>query len=176
MCRSHIRAVISRSPTRHKEAVIIASDVNVVSLVGRLTKDVELRTTPSGMEVASVRLAFSSSKKVGDRWEDKSNFIDVTLSGGTAEAAAQYVHKGSQVAVQGRLDFQEWKADDGTARSKHAIIADRFQFLGSKGDASADPGDRGGDRYEEPPSDVTPRASAAKKDEASRTDDDPIPF
>ena len=114
----------------------MASDVNVVALVGRLTKDVELRTTAGGTTVATVRLAYTTNRKDGQgNYTDVSNFVDVTLWGATAEAAARYVHKGSQVAVQGRLEYQEWKNDNGDTRSKHVVQADRFEFLGSKSDS-----------------------------------------
>lgn len=158
-------------------------DVNSVTLVGRLTRDVELRALPSGTDVCTLRLAFSTSKKnphTGD-FEDKSNYIDVTIFGRQAASAARYLSKGRPVAVQGRLEWREWQDKDGGKRQSIEVVADHVQFLSDGqqreqsfsqtggGDIPSDPGfgvpTSGGESFGVPPSGGRPM-----------DDDDSIPF
>jgi single-strand DNA-binding protein len=112
------------------------SNINRVVLVGNLTKDPELRHTPSGTPVCKLRLAVNTRQKdpqTGE-WGDKPNYFDVTVWGNQAESCAQFLSKGRPVAVDGRLDWREWDAQDGTKRQAVEIIADTVQFLGSRGE------------------------------------------
>lgn len=104
---------------------------NCVILVGNLTRDVELRYLQSGTAVADIGLAVNERVKKGNDWVDEANFFDVTLFGKTAEIAAQYLNRGSNVLVSGRLKFEQWEKD-GQKRSKVKVIADKMQMLGSK--------------------------------------------
>lgn len=100
--------------------------MNSVALVGRLTRDPELRRS-EGEErrsVCELRLAVSN----GD--EKAPMYIDVATFGRQAEACARYLARGREVAVEGRLVHREWKAQDGSKRSKHSVTG-RVQFLGS---------------------------------------------
>lgn len=117
------------------------ADMNTVNLIGRLTRDPELRNLPSGTTLCEIRLAFSTTRKnnASGEWEEKSNFVDVTAFSGMGEAIHRYMSKGSQVAVTGRLDFQEWEKD-GAKRSKLVIIASAVQFVGGKGSSDGDSG------------------------------------
>jgi single-strand DNA-binding protein len=110
----------------------MAENVNRVVLTGNLTRDPELRTTPSGTSVAKLRVAVNSRRKSasGD-WEDKPNFLDVIAWGARSEAAAEHLAKGSPVAVDGRLDWREWETSEGSKRQSVEIVADSIQFLGS---------------------------------------------
>jgi single-strand DNA-binding protein len=120
-------------------------DVNVITLVGRLTRDPELRHTPSGTSICSLRLAFSTSRKdAAGAWTDKSNYVDVTVWGNQGEACANNLAKGRQVCVKGRLEWREWDAQDGTKRQAHEIVAEQVQFLGSKDGAQGGGGSGGG--------------------------------
>jgi single-strand DNA-binding protein len=118
--------------------------MNSVNLIGRLTKDPELRYTPNGNAVCTLRLAVTRRKRNGD--DQGAVFIDVVSFGTRAEAVAEHMTKGRQVAVSGRLEYQEWKAQDGSPRSRHEVIAEQVQFLGSrpadsdKSDSEADYG------------------------------------
>jgi single-strand DNA-binding protein len=113
----------------------MAKDLNRVTLTCRLTRDPELRHTPSGTAVAKLRVAFTTrAKDEGGEWGEKSNFIDVTVFGQQGETAATYLEKGRRIGVDGRLEFDEWEGQDGTKRSKHEIIADTVAFLDSRGD------------------------------------------
>lgn len=109
----------------------MASDLNRVTLVGRMTRDAEVRHTQSGDPVISMRLAFSTRTKSGDNWEDRSNFIDVTHFA-RSEKLAEYLVKGKQVAVDGRLSWREWTDKEGGKRQSVEVIASEVQLLGGK--------------------------------------------
>src|SRR5664280_3870785 len=113
------------------------NNINRVVLTGNLTRDPELRSLPSGTAVCSLRVACNTRRKSSDgEWVDKPNFFDVTVWGGQGESVARYLSKGRPVAVDGRLEWREWEAQDGTKRQAVDIIADSVQFLGSPNDTS----------------------------------------
>jgi single-strand DNA-binding protein len=115
------------------------SNVNRVVIVGRLTRDPELRALPSGSSVCDLRIACNSSRKdAGGEYAEKPNFFDVSVYGSPAENVSSYMHKGSRVAVDGRLDWREWETDDQQKRQAVSIVADRVQFLDSRGGAWGD--------------------------------------
>jgi single-strand DNA-binding protein len=147
----------------------MANSINRVVLVGNLTKDPELRHTPGGTAVCSLRLAVNSSQKdpSSGEWEDKPNFFDVTVWDRQGENCAQYLAKGRPVAVDGRLDWREWEAQDGTKRQAVQIIANNVQFLGGRQDGE------GGGQPQFVPSGAAAPAEGA--DFGSASDDD-IPF
>jgi single-strand DNA-binding protein len=103
-------------------------------ITGNLTRDPELRSTPGGTAVCKLRVAVNSSRKDGQtgEWIDKPNYFDVTVWGAQGENCANYLSKGRPVAVQGRLEWREWEAQDGGKRQAVEIIADSVQFLGSR--------------------------------------------
>lgn len=115
-----------------------ASNINRVVMTGNLTADPELRSLPSGSSVCKLRLACNTRRKNGStgEWEDKPNYFNVTVWGAQGENAARYLAKGRPVAIDGRLEWHEWDAQDGTKRSAVDIIADSVQFLGSREDPS----------------------------------------
>jgi single-strand DNA-binding protein len=108
--------------------------INRVVLVGRLTRDPELRGLPSGVSVCGLRVACSSSRKdaEGD-YREKPNFFDVSVYGAPAESVSRYMRKGSRVAVDGRLEWREWETSDQQKRQAVSIVADTVQFLDSPG-------------------------------------------
>ena len=109
------------------------ANINRVVLVGNLTKDPELRHTPSGTAVCKLRLAVNTRQKDPQgNWGDKPNYFDVTVWGNQGESCAQYLSKGRPVGVDGRLDWREWEAQDGSKRQAVEIIANSVQFLGSR--------------------------------------------
>ncbi len=112
----------------------MASNINRVVLVGNLTRDPELRHTPSGTAVCKLRIAVNTRQKDGatGEWGDKPNYFDVTVWGSQGENCAQYLAKGRPVGIDGRLDWREWDAQDGTKRQAVEIIADNVQFLGGR--------------------------------------------
>ena len=112
------------------------ASINRVTLVGNLTRDPELRHTPSGTAVCKLRIAVNTRQKDGTtgEWGEKPNYFDVTVWGGQGESCAQYLSRGRQIGVDGRLDWREWEAQDGTKRQAVEIIADAVQFLGPRQD------------------------------------------
>ena len=141
-------------------------NINSVVLVGNLTRDPELRHTPSGTAVTTLRIAVNDRVKRGEEWQDAAYYFDVTVWGRTAENCAQYLAKGRPVGVQGKLTWREWDAQDGTKRQSVEVVADNVQFLGGRAD-----GDGGGQ--------FVPQGAAAttgRDDFPSSAADDDIPF
>ncbi len=114
-----------------------ATNINRVVMTGNLTSDPDLRSLPSGMSVCKLRIACNTRRKnqaTGD-WEDKPNYFDVTVWGAQGENCARYLAKGRPVAIDGRLEWREWEAQDGAKRQSVDIIADSVQFLGGRDEA-----------------------------------------
>ena len=107
------------------------ADLNTVGLVGRLTRDPELRYTAAGEAVCGLRLAVSTRTRSGEDWEDRPNFFDVSVWGRNGEAAAEHLAKGRRIGVAGRLTWREWKTDDGSRREAVQIVASSVQYLDS---------------------------------------------
>jgi single-strand DNA-binding protein len=107
----------------------MAADINHVVLVGRLTRDAELKSIASGQAVCKFSIAVNRSKKNGEQWEDEPNFFDVVLWGRRGEALHQYLNKGKLVGVDGELRQDRWQ-QDGQNRSKVEIVANNIQLLG----------------------------------------------
>lgn len=105
---------------------------NRVVIVGNLTRDVELRFTPQGTAVTDISLAVNERVKRNDQWSDEVNFFDVTLWGRTAEVAGEYLGKGSNILIEGRLKQDRWE-QEGQKRSKIKIVGEKMQMLGAKG-------------------------------------------
>ncbi len=104
-------------------------DLNVVTLVGRLTRDVELKYVgANNMAVAEVGLAVNGRGKGDDR---ETSFVDVTFWGKTAEILAEFTHKGSLIGVSGRIKQDRWEKD-GEKRSKITVVAENLQLLTPK--------------------------------------------
>jgi single-strand DNA-binding protein len=115
------------------------ADVNHVVLIGRLTRDAELKYTPSGMPLCKFSLALNRRRKEGDQWVEEANFFDVVLWGKSGEAINQYLIKGKQVAVEGELHQNRWE-QDGQQRSKVEVMANNVQLLGGgTGDRGSSP-------------------------------------
>jgi single-strand DNA-binding protein len=134
---------------------------NKVILAGNLARDVEMRYLISGTAVATTAIATNRRYKASDGTQkDEAMFIDVTFWGRTAEIANQYLKKGSQVLVEGRLTLEQWTATDGSKRSKHAIAVETLQMLGSRA-------------YQEAEQEAVPEMAINDDDELSG---DEIPF
>lgn len=108
------------------------ADINHVVLVGRLTRDAELKYTGTGSAVSKFGLAINRRRKQGDQWVDEANFFDIVVWGKTAEAITKYLTKGKQVAVDGELRQSRWE-QDGQSRSRVEVHANNIQLLGSGG-------------------------------------------
>jgi single-strand DNA-binding protein len=144
----------------------MAANINRVVLVGNLTRDPELRNTPSGTAVCSLRIAVNTRRKDSTgQWTEKPNYFDITVWGNQGESCAQYLAKGRPVAVDGRLEWREWDAQDGTTRQAVEIIADSVQFLGGRGESGGD----GGNQF-------VPAGASSGSDADFQGSDDDIPF
>jgi len=106
------------------------TDLNHVVLIGRLTRDAELKYTSSGQAVCKFSIAVNRRKKSGDQWEDEANFFDIVVWGRQGESIHQYLLKGKMIGVDGELRQDRWQ-QDGQNRSKVEIIANNLQLLGS---------------------------------------------
>jgi len=112
----------------------VSEDINKVILLGRLTRDSELQYTNSGYPLCKMSIASNTRKKQGEQWIDEANFFDITLWGKRGESLNQYLLKGSQIAIDGRLKQERWEKD-GLKRSKVTIDAENIQLLGGKKEA-----------------------------------------
>lgn len=119
--------------------------LNRIVLIGRLTRDPELRYTQNGVAVASFTLAVNRNYK-NAQGEQEADFIDIVVWRGQAETCANHLSKGRLVAVEGRLQVRSYEASDGQRRKVAEVVADSVRFLEKKGSAAvnsdiSDPGD-----------------------------------
>jgi single-strand DNA-binding protein len=119
------------------------ADINRVILVGRLTRDSELKYTSGGSPVAKFGLAVNRRRKVGEQWEEEANFFDIVVWGRVAEALSQYLVKGKQVGIEGELRQDRWE-QDGQKRSRVEVVASNIMLLGGRGEGGPSGGGGGG--------------------------------
>jgi single-strand DNA-binding protein len=106
---------------------------NQVTLVGNLTRDIELRRTTGGTAVTDIALAINDRVKRDGDWVEQTTYVDITLWGRTAEVADEYLGKGSSALISGRLQMDKWEdRETGKERQKLKVVADRLQLLGGK--------------------------------------------
>jgi len=120
----------------------MARSVNQVIIMGNLTRDPELRQTPSGQSVVSFSLALNRSyKDQSGEWQEATDYIDVAAWGPLAERVAQYMTKGRRALVQGRLQSRSWE-QEGQKRTKVEVLANDVTFLDGRGEGGE--GSQGG--------------------------------
>ena len=140
------------------------AELNKVLMIGRLTRDPELKYTPGGTAVCELRLAVNHTYRTRDDGKkEETCFIDVSVFGRQGETVNQYLSKGRELFVEGRLKLDSWENQEGQKRSKHSLIADRCQFLGGRGE-----------RSEAAPAD--PESYDARPAQAPAAEDDDLPF
>ena len=103
---------------------------NKVILVGHLTRDIELRYTQSQMAISKTAIAVTRKYTLNGEKREKTCFVDITFFGKQAEIANQYLGKGSKLAVEGYLKFEQWQDNNGQNRSKHSIAVEGMEMLG----------------------------------------------
>jgi single-strand DNA-binding protein len=150
------------------------ANLNRVLLIGNLTRDPEVRYTPKGTAVADIAIAVNRvySGEDGEKKEEVT-FVDVTLWGRQAEVAQEYLKKGRQVFVEGRLQLDTW--DDkqtGQKRSRLRVVAENMQMLGSRGESEGGSSPAGSQRRTAPP----PPQRQTPKDPDLDAEPDDIPF
>lgn len=107
----------------------MAKSLNQVTLLGNLTRDPELKTIPSGQSVCTFTLALNSSyKDSSGQWQEQAHYVDVVAWGPLAERISQWVIKGNQLLVSGRLQSRSWE-QDGQKRSKVEVLAQDVVFM-----------------------------------------------
>ncbi len=115
----------------------MAGSVNKVFLMGNLTRDVELKYTPSNQPVADLGVATNRRYRTRDGEDRKeTTFVDCEAWGRTAEVMSQYLAKGSPVFIEGRLKLDSWEDKEGKKRSKLRVVVENFQFIDSRGSSS----------------------------------------
>lgn len=143
---------------------VIGLSINRVTITGNLTRDPELRSTPGGMAVLKMGVAVNDRAKnqqTGE-WEDRPNFVDVTMFGARAESISRFLSKGTKVAIEGKLRWSSWETPQGEKRSKLEVVVDEIEFMSSRDGGGSGSGGGGGSEYSSAP--VTPM------------DDSEIPF
>jgi single-strand DNA-binding protein len=121
------------------------ANFNKVLLIGNLTRDPELKHTPSNQAVATIGLAVNRNftTKDGEKREE-TTFVDCEAWGRQAEVMSQYLSKGRPVMIEGRLKLDQWQDKDGNNRSKLRVVVENFQFLGGRGENGGGGGGGGG--------------------------------
>ncbi len=153
------------------EGDIVAS-FNKIILVGNLTRDPQLSYTPSNVAICKFGIATNYKRKDREgNMREKVCFVDCTSFGKAGETFNQYMSKGSQVLVEGRLELDQWTNAEGEKKSKHAVVVENFTFLGGRGEG----GQGGGARRDSAPQTATAGAPASY-DEPPPPSDDDIPF
>jgi single-strand DNA-binding protein len=148
----------------------MARGINKVILIGHLGADPETKALPSGTSVANISVATTESfkDKQSDQWQERTEWHRVALFGRLAEVAGEYLHKGSQVYIEGRLRTRKWQDKQGNDRYSTEIIANDMQMLGSRGGGGAGADSR-------PPARAGAQEPAGAGGQAEDFDDD-IPF
>lgn len=153
------------------------SDLNRVMVVGRLTRDPEVRYTGGGMPIVNLGIASNYRKKDGNQWVEAANFFDVVLFGDRFEKLAQHLEKGRRIGIDGSLRWSSWETD-GQKRSKVEIIGDNIQFLDGGATSEQGGGFSGGAQRSAAPAggNAAPDTSDFVPVGAATADDDDIPF
>jgi len=138
------------------------SSFNKVILMGRLTRNPELRYTPQGTAVTEIGMAINREFNAGTERRKEVTFVDVTLWSRAAEIVCQYMKKGSPIFIEGRLSLDTWEGQDGQKRSKLRVVAENFKFVGGRAEGGEDMGEGMAQGDEE-----SPRASRSGMPSAS---------
>lgn len=142
---------------------------NRVILMGNLTRDPELRYTPSGHAVADFGLAINRRRRSADgERRDETVFVDVTAWSRQAEVINEHFCKGRAIFLEGRLHLDEWTSSDGTRRSKLKVVLDSFQFISPRGEMTSRPPSE--------PREPAPQRPASPQPQAPQDTDDEPPF
>jgi single-strand DNA-binding protein len=154
----------------------MARSVNQVILLGNLTRDPELRQTPSGQSVCSFSLALNRAyKDQSGEWQEATDYIDVVCWGPLAERVSQYLNKGRRALVQGRLQSRSWE-QEGQKRSKVEVLANDVTFVDSRsaGDGASGSSYGGGSSSDSPAPAVSKPGAKKKDDVVEDIGDEPI--
>ena len=156
-----------------------ATNINRVVLTGNLTRDPDLRSTPTGTPVCSLRIASNTRRKENGEWVDKPNYFSVTVWGAQGENCARFLSRGRGVCIDGRLEWREWQTQEGQKREAVELVADAVQFLGGREDGAGGGGMAAGANngfapHSDVPADTSDFAPVGARNSAPADDD--IPF
>lgn len=154
----------------------MARSLNQVTLMGNLTRDPELRQTPTGQNVTSFSLALNRSyKDQSGEWQEATDYIDIVAWGPLAERVSQYLSKGRRCLVQGRLQSRSWE-QDGQKRNKVEVLANDVTFLDSRGGGDGEGGSTSSGSDAPAPASKPAPSKPVKKDDVVIEDigDEPI--
>lgn len=143
----------------------MASDINRVSLVGRLTRDPEIRQIPSGTSVTNYSIACNRVYVANNERKEEVSYFNCLIWGKGAEVFARYAKKGQRLAIDGRLQQRRWQDKDGSNRSAVEIVTDNFQFLSYTQEQPGQAGGNDGSQYYSDPSHNAPPTSEMFSDE-----------
>jgi single-strand DNA-binding protein len=151
----------------------MARGINKVILIGHLGADPETKSMPSGTAVTNIRIATTESykDKQSNEWQERTEWHRVALFDRLAEIAAEYLRKGSQVYIEGRLRTRKWQDKQGNDRYSTEVIASDMQMLGGRGSGGAGAGAGAEARPAAKPQAAEPASTAEREDF-----DDDIPF
>ena len=148
----------------------MANDLNRVTIIGRMTRDAELKYTPSGAAVCSFSLANGRSYTQGSEKKEQTSYFDCVAWSKLGELIAEYCKKGAQIAVEGRLQQRRWNDSEGNKKSKIEVVAENIQFL-------AKPKDQAAEQHNGIGQDVTGQVPSYEEcSEDNPFSDDDIPF
>ena len=150
------------------------ANFNKVYLMGNLTRDPEVRTTPTGLKIAKFGLAVNRRYRTrDDEAREETTFVDLDAFGTQAEIIEKYCQKGSPLFVEGRLRLDQWETKDGDKRSKLGVVVENFQFLGSASGSKESSGE-----VREAPAAPKPAApqSGSSTSSGDTFEDDEVPF
>jgi single-strand DNA-binding protein len=155
-------------------------DIATALLSGNLTRDPELRTLPSGTDVARLRVATTTRRRAGEEWVDKTNYFAVEVYGAQALSCAKYLRKGSRVVVDAELDWREWTDQRGGKREAVTFRARQVVFEGARPGTAAAASEDSLEQNSAAPENATashlePAAVAAASGEGPATADE-LPF
>lgn len=140
--------------------------MNVVCLVGNLTRDIEVKFTSGGTAVASGSIAINEKVKRGEQWVDEPVYVELTFWGKQAEVAGEYLSKGSKISVEGKLKLDQWEdKQTGDKRSKLGVKVSSFNMLSPKSDS-----------HNSHASQSSPKPSPKKVEKVEEDDDNDVPF
>lgn len=150
------------------------ANFNKVILLGNLTRDPELRTTPKGTSVCQFGMAVNRVYRSGDETQEETTFVDLEAWGKQAEIISKYVHKGNPLFIEGRLKFDSWESKEGEKRSKLKVIVENMQLMGSKGDNSGS--SQGSGNYAPAQRESAPSAPSSPAPASSGDIEEDVPF
>lgn len=152
----------------------MSANFNKVLLMGNLTRDVELKFTPSNQAVAQIGIAVNRRYKTKEgEQRDETTFVDCEAWGRTAEIMNQYLAKGRGVFIEGRLKLDQWQDKDGQNRSKLKVVIENFQFVGGRDGATGGGAASGGSRQ---PAAARKGAAPSHAEPHDVIDEEDIPF